>query len=160
MIALEDAIIKDLPHNDIIKFYVRYVDDTLVLAKPSEIYLILNKLNSYQPDIQFTHEEFIDKNDVHFLDIKLTSHGTTTIFRKKPNTGQYIHLSSFTPWSYKIAWTRSPVSRAQKICSNKTLVLDEINTALKFISWNRFSKRLVTKLIKQITPNYYNNNDN
>ena len=31
-IALEDAIIKDLLHNDNIKFYVRYVDDTLVLV--------------------------------------------------------------------------------------------------------------------------------
>ena len=43
------------------------------LAKQSDIDLILNKLNSYHPDIQFTYEEFIDKNDVHFLDIKLTS---------------------------------------------------------------------------------------
>ena len=49
MIALEDAIIKDLLHNDIIKFYVRYVDGILVLAKPSDIDLILNKLNSYHP---------------------------------------------------------------------------------------------------------------
>ena len=76
MIALGDAIIKDLLHNDIIKFYVRHMLMTLVLAKPSDIDLILNKLNSYHPDIQFTHEEFVDKSDVHFLDIKLTSDGT------------------------------------------------------------------------------------
>ncbi len=102
MIALEDKIIKDLFDKDIIKFYVRYVDDTLVLAKPSDINLILNKLNSYYPDIQFMHEEFIDNNEVHFLDIKLMSNGTS-IFRKSTHTGQYIHLSSFTLWSYKIA---------------------------------------------------------
>ena len=81
MIALEDEIIKDLFENETIKFYIRYVDDTLVLAKPSDINLILNKLNSYHPDIQFTHEEFVDKNEVHFLDIKLTSN-STSIFRK------------------------------------------------------------------------------
>ena len=40
MIALEDALIKGLLHNDVIKFYVRYVDDTLVLAKPSDTDLI------------------------------------------------------------------------------------------------------------------------
>ena len=91
MIAVEDAIIKDLLHNDIIKFYVKYVDDTLVLARPSDIDLILNKLNSYHPDIQVIHEEFKDKNDVHFLDIKLTSDGAT-IFRKNTHTGQYIFL--------------------------------------------------------------------
>jgi predicted transcriptional regulator len=63
MIALEDEIIKDLFENETIKFKIRYVDDTLVLAKPSDINLILNKLNSYHPDIQFTHEEFVDNND-------------------------------------------------------------------------------------------------
>ena len=73
MIALIDAIIKDLLDNNIIKFYIRYINDTLVLAKPSDIDLILNKLNSYHPDIQFTHEVF-------------TSDGTT-IFRKNTHTG-------------------------------------------------------------------------
>ena len=29
MIALEDAVLKDLLYNDIIKFCVRYLDDTL-----------------------------------------------------------------------------------------------------------------------------------
>ena len=92
MIALEDGMMKDLFDNGIIKFYVRYVDDTLLLAKSSDINLILNKLNSYHSDIQFTHEEFIDNNEVHFLDIKLTSDGTS-VFRKKTHTGQYVHLS-------------------------------------------------------------------
>jgi hypothetical protein len=91
MIALEDEIIKDLFENETIKFYIRYVEDTLVLAKPSDINLILNKLNSYHPDIQFTHEEFVDNNEVTFLDIKLTSNGTS-IFRKSTHTGQCIHL--------------------------------------------------------------------
>ena len=64
---LEDEIIKDLFENETIKFYIRYVDDTLVLAKPSDINLILNKLNSYHPDIQFTHEQFVDNNEVTFF---------------------------------------------------------------------------------------------
>ena len=29
-------------------------------AQPSDINHVLNKLNSYHPDIQFTREEFID----------------------------------------------------------------------------------------------------
>ena len=74
---------------------------TLVLAKPSDINLILDKLNSCHPDIQFTHEEFIDKNYVHFLDVKLASDGTT-IFRKNTHTGQNIHFSSFATWSSKL----------------------------------------------------------
>ena len=49
MIALIDAIIKDLLDNNIMhKVYIRYITDTLVLAKPSDNDLILNKLNSSQ----------------------------------------------------------------------------------------------------------------
>ena len=69
------------------------------LAKQSDIDLILNKLNSYQPDIQFTHEEFMDKNDVHFLDISNLLLRYSTIFPKNTHTGQYVHLSSFISWS-------------------------------------------------------------
>ena len=165
MIALEDAIVKDRLHNNIIKFYFRYVDDTLVLAKPSDINLILDKLNSYHPDIQFTHEEFIDKNDVHFLDIKFTSDGTT-IFRKNTHTGQYIHLSSFTTWSY----IRSLVNRVHKMCSDRTLLSAEINNILKPIQagmgflngfppnrsnkWPLIQNKLKVTLTKRTINNY------
>lgn len=47
---------------------------------------------------QFTHEEFADKKDVYFVNLKLTSGGPIT-FRKGARTGQYIHFKSFTPWS-------------------------------------------------------------
>ena len=87
MTELEDDIIRPLITSDKLKFYVRYVDDTLVLAKPEDIPLILDKLNSFHPQIQFTYEEFVNHNDVHFLDIKFDSQGTT-IYRKSTHTGQ------------------------------------------------------------------------
>ena len=34
-------------------------------------YVCINRL------VQFTYDEFVDQNDVHFLDIKITSNGTT-----------------------------------------------------------------------------------
>ena len=81
MTALEDEIVRPLINDGTIKFYTRYVDDTLVLTKPKDIPSILNKFNSFHPQIQFTCEEFIDNNDIHFLDIKINSQGTT-IYRK------------------------------------------------------------------------------
>ena len=48
---LEDDIIRPLITSDKLKFYVRYVDDSLVLAKPEDIPLILDKLNSFHPQI-------------------------------------------------------------------------------------------------------------
>jgi hypothetical protein len=84
--------------------------------------------------------------EVQFLDIKLTSNGTS-VFRKSKHKGQYIHLSSFTPWSYKIACIRSLVHRAYKICSNESLISDEMRKIRKFMSWNGFPKTLANKLI-------------
>ena len=96
MTTLEEDIVKKLIDANIIKFYVRYVDDTLVLTKPTDTPITVEQVNRYYPQIQFTQEEYVDNNDVHFLDIKITS-SCTTIFRKCTHTGQYIHLSCFTP---------------------------------------------------------------
>ena len=55
MTAFEDDIIQPLISSDMLIFYVRYVEDTLVLAKPSDIPTIRQKLNSFHPQIKFTH---------------------------------------------------------------------------------------------------------
>ena len=102
-----------------IKFYTRFVDDTLVLAKPCDFDRIQFKLNSFHSQLKFTREEF--QNDVHFLDILLTN-GSTTIYRKSTHTGQYVHIDSFEPWFMKIAWVRSLMSPAYKICSTKEVL--------------------------------------
>ena len=158
MTALEDEIVRDLIDQNVIKFYTRYVDDTLVLIKPSDTNFVLSKLNSYHSQIQFTYEEFVDQNDVHFLDIKITSNGTT-IFRKDTHTGQYIHFDSFMLWSHKTAWIRALTNRAYKICSDAQLLSQEIYNIRKFMSWNGFSEKLSLQLIKNFAPKRYTQNN-
>ena len=58
--------------------------------------IILDKLNPFHTQLQFTDEFFTDDQDVHFLDIKITPNGTS-VYGKSTHTGQYVHLSSFTP---------------------------------------------------------------
>ena len=65
MAAFEEEIFRPLFSCDTLKFYTRYVDDTFVQTKPN--------LNSFYAKIKFTHKEFTDNNDIHFLDIKITS---------------------------------------------------------------------------------------
>ena len=105
MTEFEDDVIRPLISSGKLKFYVRYGDNSLVLAKPEDINLILDKLISFHPQIQFTFEEFVDHNDVHFLHIRFDSQ-RTTIYRSthsQPIQGQYRHYSSFTPWSPKVS---------------------------------------------------------
>ena len=115
MTEFEQEIVKSLINSGLIRFYKRYVDDTLILMGPSDIQLILTKFNSFHPNLQFTVDEFSD-NDIHFLDIHIHPSGTS-VYRKPTHTSQYSHISSFTPWSRKIAWIRALVNRAYKFVS-------------------------------------------
>ena len=137
MTAFEDEIARTLIDSNVIKFYTGYVDDTLVVAKPSGFTNILEAFKAFHPQIQFTIEEFSD-NNVHFMDLKINS-SDITIFRKPTHTGQYAHFSNFTPWSRKTAWIRALVNRAYKICSNHQLLQSELKTIKQFMSWNGLS---------------------
>ena len=44
----------------VIRFYRRYVNDTLVLIKPADIPAVLNKFNSFDKNLQFTADTFPD----------------------------------------------------------------------------------------------------
>ena len=101
MTEVEKQVLAPLISDGTIPFYVRFVDDTLLLLKPSDISKINKSLNSFDNQLKFTSEEFTDNNDVHFLDLKITTEGTA-IFRKATHTGQFVHFSSFQPWKQKM----------------------------------------------------------
>ena len=67
----EDIIVSELVKSGVIKFYRRYVDDTLLLIRPSDIQFVLDKFNSFDKNLKFTFDDFQDGN-VHFLDLKIT----------------------------------------------------------------------------------------
>ena len=70
MTELESTIVKELVDKSLVKLYMRYVDDTLLLAKDKDINYIHKLLNSFDKNIKFTVDTFPDDN-VHFLDIKV-----------------------------------------------------------------------------------------
>ena len=89
----ENKLVSDLVQSDIIKFYRRYVDDTLLLIKPCNITSVLSKFNSFDKTQKFTVDNFSD-GTVHFLDLKITDYGID-VYRKSTHTGQYTHFSRF-----------------------------------------------------------------
>ena len=106
----EKLIVSDLIKSGVIRFYRRYVDDTLVLVKPSDIPAVLDKFNSFDKNLQFTVDTFPD-NVIHFLDILISS-DNTDVYYKSTHTGQYTNFSSFEPFSRKTAWVKSLFHRA------------------------------------------------
>ena len=91
MTKLESTIVKELVDKSLVKLYMRYVDDTLLLVKDKDINYIHKRLNSFDKNNKFTIDNFPD-GKVHFLDIKVDKNHTD-IYYKDTHTGQY---TSFT----------------------------------------------------------------
>ena len=155
MTELENKVVDKLVQNGRIKFYARYVDDTLLLVKPDDVDEILQEFNNFHSNIQFTVDKF--ENCVpHFLDLEVHRDGLS-IYRKDTHTAQFVHYESYTKWNHKIAWIRSLVNRAKKLCSSGK-VAAEIETIKKFASYNGFP-RWIVKNVTQQTQNKRRTNE-
>ena len=84
MTELEQKIVDQLISDDMIKFYGRYVDDTIILVKPENIEEVLRKFNSFDNNLQFTVDKF-ENETPHFLDLEIHPDGLT-IYRKDTST--------------------------------------------------------------------------
>ena len=94
-IELEKAILPEL--TECIKYWKRYVDDTVSFVKLGTIHYIVTQLNSFDSNIQFTFKEE-DKGTLTFLDVLIQSKGisiVTTIFRKPTNNDIYLNWNAF-----------------------------------------------------------------
>ena len=156
MTELELKVIQPLIDNGILKFYCRYVDDTLVLIKPENIQYVHDLLNSFNNNIQFTIDTF-ENNNVHFLDLLILDNLEIDIFRKSTFTGQYLDFNSFIPWHYKVSWIRGLVHRAKSICSSNSIFIKQTNYIFnKLMAWNNFPlhvrKSLKRKFLSVVPP--------
>ena len=125
VVVVVDKLIK----SGSIKFYARYVDDTLLLVKPEDVDRILREFNDFHRNLEFTVDRFEDCVP-HFLDLEIHRDGIS-IFRKETHTAQFVHYDSYTKWNHKIAWIRSLTNTAKKLCCPSKLT-NELNNIKKF----------------------------
>ena len=137
MTELEKVIVDDLVRSGIVKFYRRYVYDTLVLIKPSDIPFVLNSIALTK--ILSSLSTLFRMARCIFLDLEITDSGID-VFRKHTHTSQYTHFKSLEPWAHKTTWIKSLFHCAVQICSNSTLLNKQIAQITKFMSWNGFNK--------------------
>ena len=86
MTELESTIVKELVDKSLVKLYMRYAEDTLLLIKDKYINYIHKRLNSFDKDIKCTVDTFPHGN-VLFLDIEIDKN-YTDIYYKDTHTGQ------------------------------------------------------------------------
>ena len=92
MTELERVVVDKLVQNVAIKFYARYVDDTLLLVKPHQVDGILSEFNKFHKSLEFTVDKFEDCVP-HFLDLEVHRDGIS-IYRKETHTAQFVHYDS------------------------------------------------------------------
>ena len=76
----EENIVSNLLKDGTIKYYRRYVDDTLVLIKPADNSTVPEKFNKFDKNLKFTVDTFRD-GVVHFLDIKIENNATDVFYK-------------------------------------------------------------------------------
>ena len=157
MTELESTIVKELVNKLLVKLYMRYVNDTLLLVKDKDINYKHKRLNSFDKNIKFTVDTFPDVK-VHFLDIKVDKNHTD-IYSKDTHTGQYTSFHSQTPWRLKTAWIKALFHRANKICSSKQAFRQQIDHIKILMSWNLYPKYVRNSVISRLKSNL-NRNDN
>ena len=147
MTELEEKVIRKFVEDGIIKFYGRYVDDTILVIKPKDTGRVHLALNKFDKNLQFTIDEF--ENVVpHFLDLEIRDDGIA-LYKKPTNTGLYINYSSNVPWMFRVSWIKSLTTRAKKICSPIHLK-GELDIIKRYAAWNGFPKYVTNKIINKV----------
>ena len=102
MVELERSVIPTLMDN--IKYWTRYVDDTLCYKKKDSVHYVLKMLNGFHRNIQFTYEVETDSK-ISFLDVLVirdsSNNINTTVYRKSTNNDIYLNWESFAPGKWK-----------------------------------------------------------
>ena len=94
MTECEKLIVDNLIKDKAIMFYVRYVEDTLLVIKRKDINFLLKQFKNFDKNLQFTIDTF--ENCVpHFLDTDICPNGLG-FFHKQSQLGQHVHVDSYT----------------------------------------------------------------
>ena len=125
MVKLENSLVPTL--NKSMALWQRFVDDTIRFVKNDSIAYVLDQLNSFHKQIQFTYE--VEHNKLPFLDVLIIKNANTidtTVYRKPTNTDVYLNWNTHAPTTSKVGTLRTILSRTYTICSSETYLNDEI----------------------------------
>jgi len=149
MQELEESLIPTLPS---IQFWNRYVDDVFSVCREKDLPPILDKLNSFDPTIQFT-QEIEQEKKLPFLDvlieIKKDFSLGFSIYRKPTHTDKYLSFLSNHPMAHKMSVVDTLVKRAINICDSDKLdaELDHIRNVLVA---NKYPLQVIEKRIERM----------
>ena len=156
MVELETSIIPTL--GILLLKWRRYVDETFCYVKIGTVNDILNELNGFRRNIQFTYElEKIKK--LAFLDVLLIRNKDkieTTVYRKPTNSDIYLNWKSFSACFWKRGTLKTMIRRVYLICSTPDYLQKELDhIAYVFEKFNNYPKWVIKQLLEKIKYNHH-----
>ena len=145
--------LKNCPKQFAPEYYRRYVDDIFILFSDQQHVNQFNiYLNSRHANMRFTNEV---ENDftLNFLDILLTKNKgdfVTSIYRKPTYSGVYSHFKSYAPLNYKRGLINCLLFRIFHLCSNWSVIHDEIKNLKCFLIQNKYPLDFVEASVRNI----------
>ena len=128
------------------KLWVRYVDDTFVVIKKSELTSFFDYINSRDQFITFTQELISDASSLPFLDVLVSVDDSGEIhckvYRKPTHTDQYLSFDSHHPLVHKYGVVRSLNNRANQIITDekdRESEREHLDTALSSCGYPRWA---------------------
>ena len=135
------------------KFWRRYVDDTFIIIKKTEVDEFHNHINGIKASIKFTIEHETN-NSISLLDVCVTRKATgrlmIRIYKKPAHTNRYLHFNSAHSRSQKQGLVKCLLERAQSQFSkqaNKTL---ETSKVMKVFKKNDYPKWILKRPVKSL----------
>ena len=143
----EKVIVNQLIESNIVEFYIRYVNDTLLVLRKKDIDVVLTLMSFNSFNKQFKIYSWYSWK----LCAPLSGHNICPnrliICHENTQTGQYTNIQFFTLWKRKTLWITLLTIRAKQICSQNYLN-QEINQIKDYIALIGFPKRIANSIIK------------
>ena len=114
---------------------------------------MLQQLNSFHPNIQFTYE-LEKKNKIPFLNVLfIRKHSTfeTTVYRKGTNTDIYLNWQYFAPNTLKRDTFKVLINRAYNICSTNYHLTNELKHLENVFRYrNSYPHWIIKQIFEQV----------
>ena len=157
---LENRVV--INHDDPPIKYLRYIDDIFIIVRDEDH---LNKIKDdmeRQSVLNFTYELNVN-GKLPFLDILVEESQQeykTKVYRKPTDFGACINFEGQCPDRYKISAIRSYLIRANKFCTSRYELKNEINNIKQILVNNGFPNWLIDNEISKFNNRENNRDDN
>ena len=149
-----DYIEREFLKNEEIQPWIwfRYIDDIFFIwtASEKEFDEFLNRLNSFHPNLRFTHER--SRESLNFLDVVVKiqqGEFVTDLYYKPTDRHQYLHFDSCHASHTKTSIVYSQALRMKRICSRRSDLIVNINKLKDWFRERGYPEEIVNKETKR-----------